>query len=135
MSVVGKAVAETLRQDGKPEGRVEVVISGNGRLRELNRQFRGFDQPTDVLSFPLGAEEDEPPCPQEKNPLLGEIVISLEQALQQAGEYGHSLEREMAYLAVHGTLHLLAYDHHDPEEEEEMCRAAERVCSSLGLGG
>ncbi len=135
LALVEKAVTETLRQNGNPSGRVEVVLSGDGQLRELNRQFRGFDQPTDVLSFPLEAAEGEPPCPEEETPLLGEIVISVERALQQAGEYGHSPEREVAYLAVHGTLHLLCYGHHNPEEEQKMNRAAERVCIALGLGG
>lgn len=118
-----------------PAGEVHLLLTGDEEIRELNRQFRGIDRPTDVLSFPLWEPGSEPwnlPGEQEPEP-LGDIVISVETAARQAEEYGHSLQREVAFLFVHGLLHLWGFDHQTEEQREEMRALEEAALSSLGL--
>jgi probable rRNA maturation factor len=124
-----------LSQHGRPPGtEISLSLVNDARICELNRDYRGIDQPTDVLSFAL--EENDFQSPRilgyEDN-LLGDIVISVDRARSQAAEYGHSLERELLYLAVHGTLHLLGYDHETVEEKDLMRRKEEEVLRILGL--
>jgi probable rRNA maturation factor len=112
---------------------VSIVLADDDYIHVLNRQYRDKDCSTDVLSFALN-EGDEPEIidgPEEV--LLGDIIISLETAARQAEEYGHSLERELAYLTVHGILHLLGYDHMTEEEKKDMRREEEYVLSLLGI--
>lgn len=114
---------------------VAVTFTDNEKIRELNQKFRGIDRPTDVLSFPLldyEGETDEPPV-DELVGMLGDIVLSLEQAKKQAEEYGHSFEREIAFLTIHSMLHLLGYDHEKPEDEEEMRARQREVLERMGL--
>jgi len=116
-----------------PQTEVSVVLADDPYIRELNRDYRGKDRATDVLSFALN-EGDEPDIidgPEEL--LLGDIIISLETAERQAGEFGHSLERELAYLTVHGMLHLLGFDHEDEAERQTMRREEERVLTELNI--
>lgn len=120
-----------------PENEVSVTLADNQHIRELNREYRGKDRPTDVLSFALN-EGDEPeilagPDGTGIETLLGDIIISLEMAESQAREYGHSLERELAYLTVHGMLHLLGYDHEDAARKVLMRQEEERILSRLGI--
>ncbi len=117
----------------KPHTEVSVVLANDEYIHALNLEYRGKDCPTDVLSFALN-EGDEPQIidgPEEV--LLGDIIISLETATRQAAEYGHSLERELAYLTVHGILHLLGYDHMTEEEKKEMRQEEEHILSFLGI--
>ncbi|WP_223191562.1 rRNA maturation RNase YbeY [Propionispora hippei] len=116
-----------------PQTEVSVVLADDPYIRELNRDYRGKDRATDVLSFALN-EGDEPDIidgPEEL--LLGDIIISLETAERQAGEFGHSLERELAYLTVHGMLHLLGFDHEDELERQTMRLEEERVLAALNI--
>ena len=129
------------------EGPAEVSVTfvDNEAIRELNRDYRGKDAPTDVLSFPLFEDDEDfddgfvlPPDMEEDEAdaptAIGDIVISVERARAQAEEYGHSFERELAFLAVHSTLHLLGYDHVNSEEEDEEMRAHQRVIMThIGL--
>ena len=119
---------------GLSEGvEVGVTFLDDAAIQELNRDYRDKDRPTDVLSFALN-EGDEPEivdAPEEE--LLGDILISLETTARQAEEYGHSLERELAYLTVHGMLHLLGYDHEEPADQAEMRLEEEAVLASLGI--
>ena len=112
-----------------------VTIVDDEEIHELNRQYRGMDKPTDVLSFALDeGEEDEPELiggPEEH--LYGDIIISAETALRQAEEYGHGLEREMTYLAVHGMFHLLGYDHMTEEDKAEMRAKEEEALRAINL--
>ncbi|HJV44626.1 MAG TPA: rRNA maturation RNase YbeY [Bacillota bacterium] len=101
---------------------IAVTFVDNDRIQEINCEFRDLDKPTDVLSFPL-EEEDA----------LGDIIISIPRAREQAEDYGHSFEREMGFLAVHGFLHLLGYDHHTESEEKEMFGKQEQILQSYGL--
>ena len=98
---------------------VSITFTDNAGIKKLNRKYRKIDKETDVLSFPLFDFEgsDEPPVDELEN-MLGDVVISLEKAAAQAEEYGHSFEREVAFLCVHSMLHLLGYDHETSEEDE-----------------
>ena len=114
---------------------VSVTFTDNEGIRDLNRQYRNMDKPTDVLSFPLidFAGGDEPPV-DEPQAMLGDIVLSLEQAAAQAEEFGHSFEREAAFLTVHSMLHLLGYDHVNGEEEDREMRQRQReILEGMGL--
>ena len=106
----------------------------NEQIRELNRDYRNKDAATDVLSFPLGEDGVYDKNEETGALLLGDIVISVERAKEQAEQYGHSLERELGWLTVHSMLHLLGYDHETGEEEARDMRAREEaVLTSLGL--
>lgn len=113
---------------------VSVTFTDDSGIHELNRKFRGVDRATDVLSFPMYAftEDDMPP---EGEPLtLGDIVISVDRARAQAKEYGHSLRREIAFLAVHSVLHLLGYDHETGKEDErEMFARQDEIMDEIGI--
>ena len=114
---------------------VSVTFTDDAGIRELNKNFRKIDSATDVLSFPLfDFEGSEEPAVDELENMLGDIVISLERAAAQAEEYGHSFEREVAFLTVHSMLHLLGYDHVNSEEEElDMRRRQTAIMEMLGL--
>jgi probable rRNA maturation factor len=116
-----------------PQAEVGVVFADDAYIRELNRDYRGIDAATDVLSFAL--DEGEEPAVQggPAEALLGDIVISLETAERQAAEFGHGLEREMAYLTVHGMLHLVGYDHEEESAKAEMRRQEEKILAALGI--
>ncbi len=120
------AVEGTLEYEGV-EGNCEISVTftDNENIRELNREYRDIDRETDVLSFPMEDEGDDI--------VLGDVVISLEKAKEQAGEYGHSLEREISFLCVHSCLHLLGYDHETGEEDEkEMFKRQEEILNNIG---
>jgi len=101
-----------------------LVIAGGERVRRLNRDYRGRDEPTDVLAFFMlpGPEEESPPFVSPPDGLrhLGEVIISYPQAVKQAGERGHSIKRELTILIIHGVLHLLGYDDEEPEPRRLM---------------
>lgn len=114
---------------------LSVLIVDNNYIQELNCLYRNKNVPTDVLSFGMNESSDEEPdidFPGDVN-IIGDIVISLEQASVQSKEYGHSLERELAYLLAHGILHLLGYDHETEEEKTTMRNLEEKVMSTLKL--
>ena len=135
--LVRAAIEATLdyEQYGNPV-EVSVTFTDDEDIRKLNRQFRNIDRATDVLSFPLfdySGEEDEPPV-DELMGMLGDIVISLETAKRQAAEFGHSFEREAAFLCVHSMLHLLGYDHETGDEDEaDMRRRQSEILDGMGL--
>lgn len=114
---------------------ISLVLVDDAYIRQLNKEYRNIDRPTDVLSFAQReSTEEEPLYPQDlEDNLLGDIVLSLETAVRQAQEYGHSLEREAAYLVVHGCLHLLGYDHQTPEEKKIMREKEEKIMALAGL--
>ncbi len=107
---------------------VSVTFADNEGIRAINREYRQIDAPTDVLSFPLFEEQGG-------KKQLGDIVLSLERCAAQAEEFGHSFERECAFLTVHSTLHLLGYDHVNGEEEEQDMRKRQTaIVEKMGLG-
>ena len=126
---VATAVAHTLHQQQvEPTASLSVVLSDDESIRQLNQQFRDVDSATDVLSFPAGE-----PMPGVEGVYLGDIIMSVPYAQKQADHNGHALESELQLLAVHGTLHLLGYDHVTAVEKEEMWVAQTAVLTQLGL--
>ena len=116
---------------------VELLISTQERIQELNRDYRGKDEPTDVLAFSAREQAaDSPPFipPPDGVLHLGEVIISYPQALKQAEERGHPLKKELAILLIHGLLHLLGYDHEEEAQEHKM-QAREKELLSLIEGG
>ncbi len=116
---------------------VSLTFTDNDKIQALNRQYRQVDKPTDVLSFPLTdySGESEEPVADEPVVSLGDIVISLEKAREQAHIYGHSFEREVAFLCVHSMLHLLGYDHETGEADETDMRARQhKIMDEMGMG-
>jgi probable rRNA maturation factor len=129
-----RITAEALRHEGvEGEAALSIVITDDKAVRELNRQFRDIDAPTDVLAFGSGEEGDFVTAPGEPA-YLGDVVISYPRAVIQAEEYGHSIDRELALLAVHGVLHLLGYDHVNGAERAEMWTRQNEILS-LVLNG
>lgn len=135
--LIRHTILETLDYEGmENDAEVSVTFVDDKGIRELNNKFRGLDKPTDVLSFPLldYEGESEEPFFDELCHNLGDIVISLERAMAQANEFGHSFEREVAFLTAHSMLHLLGYDHEISEEDDaDMRRRQNDIMDRLGL--
>lgn len=131
--MITKAVKAALREQGIECGcAVGVLLTDDAGIREINRAQRGVDSATDVLSFPLNELEpgrfDESACEYDYDSglvLLGDMALSLERCRAQAEEFGHGFARELGYLAVHSTLHLLGYDHVDEGEQKSLMRRRE----------
>ncbi|MFW5736390.1 MAG: rRNA maturation RNase YbeY [Halanaerobium sp.] len=121
LELLKKVIITAAELEGYSGGEVSIAFVSNQQIKELNSKYRDKDQITDVLSFPI---DDE---------MLGDIIISAKRAAEQALEYGHSLKRELAYLTVHGMLHLFGYDHQSEEEKKEMRQKEERVLTQLGI--
>ena len=129
-----RAVEATLAYEGiDNDVEVSITFTDDESIHCLNLKYRGIDRPTDVLSFPL--EEDIKNSRVRGPIMLGDIVISLERAVAQAEEYGHSFQREAAFLCIHSMLHLLGYDHELGEvEDADMRRRQREIIESIGLG-
>ncbi len=113
----------------RERGSVSVIVVSNRRIRQLNARWRGKDAATDVISFPLELEAPQAELPWE----VGEVVISLEKACEQARALGHSLERELSFLFLHGLLHILGFDHEQPDEEAEMLSRQREILTAAGI--
>lgn len=144
--IAGKVIEEAIQLEGCPyEVTVSILLTDNEGIHAMNREFRNIDRPTDVLSFPNvdyetpasfeGLEE----CAEDYFDLesgelcLGDIVISVDKVYEQAAEYGHDALREFAFLVAHSMLHLLGYDHMEPEEAKVMEGKQEEILSKLGI--
>lgn len=138
-----KAIEASLKAEGV-EIPVEVSLSvvSEEVIRETNRDFRQIDKVTDVLSFPLVEFDGKSPAeavaegdidPDTGEVCLGDVIICYQRAKEQAKEYGHSLERELGFLTVHSMLHLLGYDHMDPDEEVIMSEKQKMILEGIGL--
>ncbi len=140
-NLVRSAVKASLDyMDFPSKSEISVMFVDNEKIRELNAEHRGIDRATDVLSFPMFEYDEEGEIIEEYldfspegEMLLGDIVISLERAFEQAQEYGHSFEREIGFLTVHSMLHLFGYDHMCPEDEEEMFGYQTDILNSINL--
>ncbi|HEN5768486.1 TPA: rRNA maturation RNase YbeY [Streptococcus agalactiae] len=134
------------QKTGKENKEMAVTFVTNERSHELNLEYRDTDRPTDVISLEYKPEvdisfdeEDLTANPELAEMLedfdsyIGELFISIDKAKEQAEEYGHSYEREMGFLAVHGFLHINGYDHYTPEEEKEMFSLQEEILTAYGL--
>ena len=109
---------------------LNVIFINDSKMHEMNKNYRGIDRTTDVLSFALN---DNKRIDTEIN-VLGDIYISIDKMKAQATEYGHSEKRELAFLCVHGILHLLGYDHIEEQEEKEMFKLQKDILEELGIG-
>lgn len=145
---VSSAVLATLARLGIDDADLSIVVASDEEVQELNRTYRGIDAPTDVLSFPAQGEEDallgegdaaESETPDELRSAierqLGDVIIAFPYASRQATHFGNSATDEILLLAVHGTLHLLGYDHATPEEEAEMWQLQEEILADYGVQG
>lgn len=142
-----RCVAEAvLRAEGFPyEGEVDLVLTSDEEIRRVNREFRGIDAPTDVLSFPavpfeepgglkiLAGDEAAYKDPDTGNIILGDIMISVPRVISQADAYGHSVKREYAFLVAHSMLHLLGYDHMEEAEAQIMEEKQENILRGLKI--
>src|SRR5690606_10406534 len=115
---------------------VSITFVDNNEIQEINRDYRNLDKPTDVISFALEeTTEGEVEIVGDDIPvILGDIIISVEKAKEQEEEYNHSFERELGFLAVHGLLHLLGYDHMTEQDEKEMFQKQEEILGEFNLG-
>lgn len=127
-ALIRRAVETTLLNAGAV-GDVCVLITDAEEIQRLNESYRKIDRVTDVLTFPAW-EGDKILCPPDG--YLGDIAICYERAEEQALEYGHSLERELAFLSVHGALHILGYDHMTPEDEAKMLGKQNEILIEMG---
>lgn len=124
-----RAAAEAcLRMAQRSAGELSIKLTDDKTMRQAHRQYVGSDKTTDVLSFPHGEID-----PDSGLPYFGDILISVPQARKQAAEMGHGLQAELALLIVHGTLHLLGYDHADPAGQAKMWQLQQEVLKSLGI--
>ncbi len=142
-----KSVCEAVLKEEKCpyEVQINVVLTDNEGIRELNREFRNIDRETDVLSFPglefetpgefIVGEEQEADCfdPDTKELILGDIMISVDKVYSQAEEYGHSTKREFAFLIAHSMLHLCGYDHMEEQDAELMEQKQKMILDELGI--
>jgi probable rRNA maturation factor len=136
-AVITDAVRETLKAEATASGaEINVVVVCDEEMKALNHEYRGADTVTDCLSFPFDAhmkKQRKIPGRHKSYIPMGDIIICIRQAERQAKEYGHSLEREVGFLAVHSTLHLLGFTHETAEDESEMCAKQEKILSGLNL--
>ena len=135
-ALIQSAILETLQcENFSADCEVSVTFTNNAGIQTLNKEYREKDSPTDVLSFPMfDFQSEEVPQNEESLP-LGDIVISLERAQEQANEYAHSFRREAAFLTVHSTLHLLGYDHElSQRAEDEMFEKQHAVLAEMKIG-
>ena len=120
-----------------PEVDVYITLTNNEEIHKINKEYRDVDRPTDVLSFPMYERDEIAGLKNDTNDeiekILGDIIVSIEKVREQAEEYGHSFERELAYLVTHGMLHLLGYDHMIEEEKTVMRKREEEILETLNI--
>ena len=128
-ALLERAMSSALAHEGA-SGDVTILVTTPEEIRRMNREFRNIDRVTDVLTFPAWEGEAVMAPP---DGYLGDVAICLERAREQAQDYGHSLERELGFLAVHGGLHLLGYDHMTPEDEAVMFKKQDAILEEMEL--
>lgn len=136
--IINKVVTTVLELEGiKHDLDIYITLTNNEEIHKINKEHRNVDRPTDVLSFPMYEREEISQLREEKKndmeEILGDIIISIPKIKEQAEEYGHSYERELAYLTTHGMLHLLGYDHMIDEEKVVMREHEEKVLEKLKI--
>ena len=129
--IIEKVVFKAFEVEGVKKASCSIIIVDNTFIHKLNKEYRGIDRVTDVISFAL--EDDKSMVIPDGIRLLGDIYISLDKAKEQSKEYGHSLERELCFLAVHGVYHLLGYDHESEEDAKIMFKKQEEVLMKYGI--
>lgn len=131
LETVEKVLQKAVEKEQLENVSFNVIIVDNQYIHELNKDYRHIDRETDVITFAL--EDDDSIILPNNERILGDIYISIDKARQQAEEYGHSLLRELSFLAVHGFYHLLGYDHQTKEEEKIMFQKQEEVLKEYGI--
>ena len=129
--IIESIINKVLEKECVENASCSIIIVDNSFIHKLNKEYRGIDRVTDVISFAL--EDDKSIVIPDGIRLLGDIYISLDKAKEQAEEYGHSLERELCFLAVHGVYHLLGYDHESEEDAKNMFKKQEEVLEYYGI--
>lgn len=133
-ALISKTIEESLLfEKGNTGYEVSVSFVDNEEIAELNGEFRNKPEATDVLSFPMEEEEIELEIEMEEDIMLGDIVLSCERAFEQSEEFGHSFERELAYLTAHSMLHLMGYDHMTEADKKEMRDKEKAIMKILGI--
>lgn len=131
LETVKKLMDYSTKVEGVENASFNIIIVDNEKIHEINKEYRGVDRPTDVISFAL--EEEVFPTVEGDIRMLGDIYISINKAREQAKEYGHSFEREISFLALHGFLHLLGYDHMKEEDEKVMFQRQDEILNGFGI--
>ncbi|WP_341877124.1 rRNA maturation RNase YbeY [Defluviitalea saccharophila] len=147
--LIEEIIVQALKEENYPLNvEVSITFVDNNEIQAINKEYRNIDQPTDVLSFPLLEFEDsvigdndsfsledleEYLNPETGDLMLGDIIISIDKAIEQAKEYNHSLEREIGFLVSHSMFHLMGYDHMEEDEEKVMFEKQEKVLQTVGL--
>ncbi len=132
--IAEKVVDTAFDKEGFPYGHeVGITLVDNETIAALNKEYRDVDAPTDVLSFAMMEGEEVVDLNEDGEAIMGDIVISMAKVMEQSREYGHSPQRELAYLVLHGTLHLLGYTHHDAGDTEKMRSREEEILQGMGL--
>lgn len=145
--IIRQVVEASIEFENCPyEVELNVILTDNNEIAQINKKFRNMDGPTDVLSFPMADfpspsdyslvdEREEDYFNFETGELiLGDIIISVEKVIEQADKYGHSLKRELGFLVAHSMLHLFGYDHMEPEEMQVMEEKQSKILDDLGIG-
>jgi len=130
LETINELMQYTLKYEKVENAEFNIIIIDNQRIKEINKEYRGIDKETDVISFAL---EDSKDFIYEDFRLLGDIYISLDKVKEQSKLYNHSFLRELAFLSVHGLLHLLGYDHMEKEDEEVMFKKQDEILDSFGI--
>ena len=143
---IKRVIVGALKRLGQPANNIEMSLSivSPQEIKELNSQFRGIDSVTDVLSFPtidnpergvldVSSFAQEAINAKTGKLNIGDVIICLDRAKEQAAEYGHSLKRELCFLSLHGLLHLLGYDHIEPQDEQQMMSLQEEILQQMGI--
>lgn len=131
LETVKKVLYSAMEKEKLVDTSFNLIIVDNEYIHELNKNYRGIDRETDVITFAL--EDEDTLIVGDNERILGDIYISIDRARSQAIDYGHSFLRELSFLAVHGFYHLLGYDHQTKEEEEVMFKKQEEVLESYGI--
>lgn len=133
--LIGKVLKKCFEEENL-EGKnlyVNVVLTDSNNIKKINKEHRGIDEITDVLSFPMYEKSELENIKLENEDILGDMVVSVEKVQEQAKEYGHSFERELAYMIVHSFYHLLGYDHMNEADKKEMRQKEEFILEKLNI--
>ena len=138
-NIVDKVINQCYKTEGLLESKlhIEIILTTPKNIKEMNKKYRDIDKETDVLSFPMFEKKEIEQMIKKKefeeDDILGDMVISIKKVEEQAKEYGHSFEREFAYMIVHSFYHLMGYDHIKEEEKEQMRKKEEKILSILKI--
>ena len=137
--IVKKVFNTCFEEEGLQDSKLYITVTFTNpeNIQSINKEYRDIDKPTDVLSFPMFQKEELDKKIEEKDfqyqDILGDIVISIPKVEEQAKEYGHSFERELSYMLVHGFYHLMGYDHMEEEDKKEMRTKEEKILKTLNI--